>query len=195
MLRTGLRLEEQVSLTRFELPDLDPSRVHVPFWLPVRVAKGGSARWVYVPASVLRAVWDYVALERAEAVERARANGTYEELDDPLLVDDPSRPRVWVDDHWVEVAKLDPKERCRLLVRTSQGLELAMVWLREDGLPTSTKAWQGVFKDANRRCQRLGVKLRANPHKLRHSYAVITLEQLQRGLWGAKTLIHQAATP
>jgi len=181
MLRTGLRLEEQVSLTRFELPDLDPTRVHVPFWLPVAIAKGSSARWVYVPASVLQAVWDYLAFERAEAVERAQAAGVYERLDEVLLVEDPTRPRVRVGDRWVEVAKLDPRERARLLVRTPRGLEPAMLWLRDDGLPTTTRAWQGVFRDANVRCHRLGVRLRANPHKLRHSYAVVTLERLQRG--------------
>jgi len=75
MVRTGLRLAEQTSLTRFELPDLDPARVQVPFWLPEAVAKRDSARWVYVPAGVLRAVWDYVDLERAEAVERVQAAG------------------------------------------------------------------------------------------------------------------------
>jgi site-specific recombinase XerD len=181
MLRTGLRLAEQTSLTRFELPELDPTRVHVPFWLPRWVAKWGSARWVYIPASVLRAVWDYMELERAEAVERARAAGRYEHLDDALLVDDPSRPRVQVGGGRVEVAKLDPEQRARLLVATPQGLEPAMLWLREDGLPTTTKAWQGVFRDSNARCRRHGVKLRAHPHMLRHSYAVITLERLQRG--------------
>jgi site-specific recombinase XerD len=181
MLRTGLRLQEQVSLTRFELPDLDPTRVQVPFGLPLAIAKGGSARTVYVPAAVLRAVWDYVRFERAEAVERGQAAGTYERLEGALLVEDPTRPRVRVGGHWVEVAKLDPAERARLLVATPQSVEPATLWLRGDGLPTTTTAWQGVFHDANARCRRLGVKLRANPHKLRHSYAVITLERLQRG--------------
>jgi site-specific recombinase XerD len=60
-------------------------------------------------------------------------------------------------------------------------LEPAALWLDEHGRPIGTSAWQGVFRDANARCHRLGVNLRCNPHKLRHSYAVITLEQLQRG--------------
>jgi site-specific recombinase XerD len=181
MVRTGLRLTEQVSLTRFELPDLDPARVQVPFWLPEAIAKGGSSRWVYVPATVLRAVWDYLRLERAEAVGLAQAAGHYEQFDDALLVEDPTRPRVWMGGGWVEVAKLDPAERARLMVRTPQGLEPAMLWLREDGLPAATKAWQAVFKDANARCRRHGVNLTCHPHVLRHSFAVITLERLQRG--------------
>jgi site-specific recombinase XerD len=181
MLRTGLRLAEQTSLTRFELPDLDPTRMQVPFWLPRAVAKWGSERWVYVPAGVLGAVWDYLALERAEAVERAQAAGVYERLDDVLLVEDPSRPGVRIGKTWVTVAKLDPEERARLLIATPQGLEPAMLWLREDGLPTTTKAWQGVFRDASARCVGQGVRLRASPHVLRHSFAVIALERLQRG--------------
>jgi len=38
-----------------------------------------------------------------------------------------------------------------------------------------------VFADANARCRRHGVRLRCHPHMLRHSFAVITLEWLQRG--------------
>jgi hypothetical protein len=168
MVRTGLRLAEQTSLTRFELPDLEPARVQVPFWLPAAIAKCGSARWVYVPAGVLGAVWDYVELERAEAVERAQAAGRYERLDGALVVEDPSRPRVRIGRRWVGVARLDPEERARLLLRTPQGLEPAALWLRDDGLPTTTKAWQGVFTDANARCRRHGVRLRCHPHMLRH---------------------------
>jgi hypothetical protein len=181
LLRTGLRLAEQTSLTRFELPERDPARVHVPFWLPRAIAKWGSARWVYVPAGVLRAVWDYLEFERAEAVEQAQAAGRYEQFDGALLVEDPSRPRVRIGKRWVGVAKLDPEERARLLVAGPHGLEPAALWLRDDGLPTTTKAWQGVFTDANARCRRHGVRLRCHPHALRHSFAVITLERLQRG--------------
>jgi site-specific recombinase XerD len=181
MLRTGLRLTEQVSLTTLELPDLAPDRAQHPFWLPRSIAKGGSARTVYVPTSALRAVLEYVALERAEAVARAHAEGRYDRPDEALVVEDPTRPRVRIGDRWVTVAKLDPDERARLLVRTPQGLEPAALWLTEDGGPASTAAWKGMFRDANQRCRQLGVRLRCNPHKLRHSYAVITLEQLQRG--------------
>jgi hypothetical protein len=37
-----------------------------------------------------------------------------------------------------------------------------------------------MFSDANDRCRRHEVELRAHPHLLRHTYAVATLEQLQR---------------
>ena len=40
--------------------------------------------------------------------------------------------------------------------------------------------WQSMFGDANDRCRHHEVGLRAHPHLLRHTYAVVTLEQLQR---------------
>ena len=42
-------------------------------------------------------------------------------------------------------------------------------------------AWKAVFADANRRCAEAGLGLRCHPHLLRHTFAVVTLEQLQRG--------------
>jgi integrase len=42
-------------------------------------------------------------------------------------------------------------------------------------------AWKGIFRDANERCKRAGVDLTCHPHALRHTFAVVTLEQLQRG--------------
>ena len=38
-----------------------------------------------------------------------------------------------------------------------------------------------MFSDANDRCVTEGVELSAHPHLLRHTFAVVTLEQLQRG--------------
>src|SRR3989442_700853 len=61
------------------------------------------------------------------------------------------------------------------------GLDPAGFWLGEDGLALSTSTWKGVFADANVRCARAGVALRCHAHMLRHTFAVVTLEQLQRG--------------
>src|SRR6266536_2219975 len=69
-----------------------------------------------------------------------------------------------------------------LMIRTDDGgLEPAALWLNEDGMSSEPSCWQGVFKAANRRCARLGLRLHCHPHALRHSFAVITLEQLWRG--------------
>lgn len=186
MVRTGLRVSEQVSLTRFELPEPDDLRVYHPTTLPVVIAKRGSGRVIYIPRSALRAVWDYMAFERAEAVEHARARGRYETLADPLIVEDPTRPRVRRVQpdgrvRWAGVDRLGHRERARLLLRTPDGLQPAALWLDEQGMPIGVHAWKKVFATANQRCLHAGVDLRCHPHALRHTFAVVTLEQLQRG--------------
>jgi integrase len=52
--------------------------------------------------------------------------------------------------------------------------------LNQRGLPGMPGTWQSMFADANDRCRHHEVDLRAHPHILRHTYAVVTLEQLQR---------------
>ncbi|QKW54818.1 site-specific integrase [Streptomyces buecherae] len=180
-IRTGLRLAEQTSLSLFELPEMVPGLLNQRSWLPKAIAKGGSARRVYFPASALKDVWDYVDTDRAEAVEDARDAGVYERIRNPLIITDRRRPFVVVDGQRLSVAKLKHDERRRVLMDTPQGLEPAALWLNQYGLPSKPSAWQEVFKTANRRCDRLGLRLRCRPHVLRHSFAVITLEQLWRG--------------
>jgi len=44
MVRTGMRLTEQASLTAPEIPRNGGGQAYHRFWLPVAIAKGGSAR-------------------------------------------------------------------------------------------------------------------------------------------------------
>jgi integrase len=183
MVRTGMRLSEQASLTVFEVPDLGVNRAYAPTWLPSAVAKNGSGRRIYVPATVLRDVWDYIDVERQEVIELARSRGTYDDLASALVVEDPERPVVippQSDGRKRPVETLKPRQRRNLLVRRTAGLEPAALWLNQDGLPMRPRTWQSMFTAANERCARHGVVLRAHPHLLRHTYAVVTLEQLQR---------------
>ncbi|PXY17028.1 tyrosine-type recombinase/integrase [Prauserella muralis] len=184
MVRTGLRLSEQSSLSLFEVPEVDLGRAYVPTRLPVAIAKGGSGRRIYIAASVLRDVWDYIRFDRAEVVERARERGIYDRVADPLVVEDPQRaslPPRRSGGRRVAVESLGHRERRRLFIRGEDGLlEPAALWLTEDGLPVMPGTWKSMFQDANDRCVRHGVALRCHPHLLRHSFAVVTLEQLQR---------------
>ncbi|MDH6129863.1 integrase [Kitasatospora sp. GP82] len=180
MIRTGHRLEEQSALTLYEVPDHDGTRAYYDSWLPPAIAKNGSCRDIYWPDSVLRSLGDYIEIDRADAVAAAQAAGRYEQILDPLIIEDPHDPRIWSRDRWRDVADLDAEERLRLLVRTPDGLEPAMLWLGEDGMPLTLDAWKWVFREASKRCRRLGLKITCHAHALRHSFAVITLEQLQR---------------
>jgi site-specific recombinase XerD len=188
MVRTGMRLTEQGSLTVLEIPRSGGQEAYHRFWLPAAIAKGGSARWVYVPDGIARKIGEYVAADRAEVIEQARARGTYDQITSPLIIEDPGapRPRVTVRGQagstaQVPVEQLEPHERARLLVRTAGGLEPAALWLGEHGMPITVSGWKQVFATANERCERAGVAALCHPHLLRHSFAVVTLEQLQRG--------------
>src|SRR6266508_982696 len=181
MIRTGLRISEQVGLSLYELPRLVTGALNARTWLPASIAKGGSARNIYIPAGVLKDIWDYVEIERAEAVEHARICGLYEQIPDPLLIEDAARPVARIGGQRLPVSKLDHAERARLLVTTAGGWEPAALWLNESGLPGTVAGYREIFKDANRRCRRHGLAVTAHPHALRHSFAVIELEQLWRG--------------
>jgi integrase len=183
MVRTGLRLAEQSALTLFEVPDIDIDRTYVPTRLPSAIAKNGSGRRIYIPATVLRDLWDHIRFDRCELIEQAQHRGTYDRLPDKLLVTDPEDPAITPDTAGGRrrpVETLKPRHRRRLFVCGADGLEPAALWLNEQGLPMMPGSWQSMFSDANDRCQHHGVGLRAHPHLLRHTYAVVTLEQLQR---------------
>jgi integrase len=186
MVRTGMRLSEQASLALVEMPTQVGEGGFQRFWLPGAIAKYFSARWVYVPHSVVRDLAAYVELDRAEVVQEARAAGRYRSWRRPLVIEDPSRPDLVrvsgsIERRAVNLRELRPMERRRLLVETADGLEPALFWLGEGGAPLTTSTWKSVFADANQRCREQGVALACHAHLLRHGFAVVTLEQLQRG--------------
>ncbi|WP_245922395.1 site-specific integrase [Nocardia nova] len=182
MVRTGLRLAEQSALTTFEMPTDRGLGGYQRFWLPMAIAKGGSARWVYVPESLVAEAISYAEIDRAEVIGQARAAGRYRRWRRPFVVEDPDRPIArGPDGGRVKVAQMDPMERLRLLVDGPDGVEPAVFWLTENGEPMTRSGWKGVFRDANRRCGNHRVRVWVHAHTLRHSFAVVTLEQLHRG--------------
>ena len=185
MVRTGLRLSEQAALTVFEVPLERGLGGYQRFWLPTAIAKGASARWVYVPESVIADLMSYMLVDRAEVIERAREAGRYERWPAPLIVPDPSKPIAVRTDAGtrvrIKVHDLTAEERRTLLVDGPNGLEPAAFWLSEFGTPIAVSTWKDLFTTANKRCQIAGVSLSAHAHLLRHTFAVVTLEQLQRG--------------
>jgi integrase len=181
MIRSGMRLCEQTSLSLFEVPHPAPGIVNARSWLPATIAKYGSARTIYFTHSDLAALYEYIEEERAEAIELARDQGVYERIRNPLVITDISRPLVDVGGRRLGVDQLGHAERRRLLIDTPDGLEPAALWLNEHGLPSARSCWQAVFTTANQRCARVGLDVTSHAHQLRHSFAVITLELLMRG--------------
>lgn len=185
--RTGLRLEEQASRLITEVPTGPGPAGYSKSWLPKAIAKRNSARWIYEPASVRRDLTAYASEDRRWVIEEARAAGRYDKIRRPIVIFDPHRPHLAQYTSGinrggkVDIRLLDPRERQRLLIDTEDGLEPAMFWLGEGGMPLSLSTWKDMFTDANRRCEEQGLDLHAHAHLLRHTFAVITLEQLQRG--------------
>ncbi len=113
--------------------------------------------------------------------------GAYDTVGGTLVIEDPGAgPRAVArrpgeGGAGVRLERLTPAERARLLVRTPGGLEPAVLWLGEHGMPVSLSGWKDIFRTASARCHRAGVPVTCHPHMLRHTFAVATLEQLQRG--------------
>jgi site-specific recombinase XerD len=167
--RTGLRLTELSGWAVEELPDRVPGSRFLRAPLAPALAKGGVGRDVYFPIEVLDAVENYVRWERRAAVDQARDRGTYNGTGWTVLRS--SR----------ELRQLSYEERRTALREGPDGLEPVSLWVTERGLPASRSLWREVFRAANARCQAAGLSVRCHPHALRHSFSVITLEQLQRG--------------
>jgi len=182
MVRTGMRLTEQASLSVFEIPTIREQSGYHRFWLPEAIAKSGSDRWVYIPSAILRDLHAYMDLDRRTVIARAQAQGRYKRAgQDYLVLDDRRMTTSNLAEESARLSQLTPMERQRLLVAGPNGLEPASLWLTEDGAPMSVSSWKDIFRQANLRCEKHGVSLHAHAHMLRHSFAVLTLEQLQRG--------------
>ena len=181
MVRTGLRVSEQAALTVFEMPSDSTMVGYARFWLPASIAKGNSARWVSVPGAVIAELNAYVAVDRPAVVAAAQSRSVYRRLQHPFVVEDRSRAIAMSVSGPVKLAHLSGAERRRLLIEGANGLEPASFWLGEHGEPLSVDAWKKMFADANDRCEAQGLEVRAHAHMLRHTFAVVTLEQLQRG--------------
>ncbi|WP_369008422.1 tyrosine-type recombinase/integrase [Corynebacterium glyciniphilum] len=187
MVRTGLRLTEQSSLITPEIPSDSGKHGYERFRLPGAIAKGGSARWIYIPTKVLRSLLGYINIDRRACVKQAQKKGTYDNVATRYIYIAEHRKTSTVHSKRTNeicnarISQLSTEERQRLMVEGPDGWEPASLWLTEAGLPMSSSTWQDIFHTANRRCAKHGVDARAHPHKLRHTFAVLTLEQLQRG--------------
>ncbi|MEW2135553.1 hypothetical protein AB0892_02895 [Streptomyces sp. NPDC005409] len=156
----------------------------------------------------------YVQSERAWSVRRAQAAGRYDRLTTMRLVTSVTRgikPKVeWVDVNGVvggqELSLLGWRERRRLSLEGPDGPEPTWLWLTEQGLPMEPDRWNGVFRNANLRCEDVllneeerkvdrrfrlanvrGKSPYATPHAARHSvalYMLILLNELFEARYG-----------
>ena len=86
------------------------------------------------------------------------------------------------------LSELTVRERMLLFTEGPKGLEPLWLWLNEQGMPFGVHSWEGVFRAANERCERvltppgrIGLDPHqvfapyATPHSARHSFALYML--------------------
>ena len=178
-LSTGLRLAEFTHLLPWEVPVLPPSPtiVPVPFPVPAGITKGRKHRVTWTSYEALAGLHDYLQLDRAAAADGSgwRPPARWGE---PLLVTDPDARGGRVNGIRRPWAVLTPAERRRLVAPDGGSCLLAV---KNDGGPFT--AWATVFE---RTSDRLRARFEprfphVNPHRLRHSFSMRTLEYLVTG--------------
>ncbi|MFF0626733.1 integrase [Streptomyces sp. NPDC004296] len=186
MYSTGLRRREAGTLLNVELPAIG-ARNYYPGKVGQEVAKR-AGHYFYVSHSALQSVHGYRNGLRSLAVRRAQQRGRYEHVPGQRVVRKVTRRGkvLWTEsDGRAGEASLDTlgaEDRALLYVRTEDGLEPAMLWLTESGMPLQYKDWTKIFERASDRCERLGLEVYATPHMLRHSMALRMLGTLHNAL-------------
>lgn len=183
---TGLRRRESGTLLTAELPALGDRRYYAGNVAKAVAKRAG--RFFYASHGALQGVETYRITTRAQAVRRAQHRGLYEQIEGRRIVEEVSRRGLV---RWTETSgqggrahldTLTDRQRLLLFVRGEDGLEPAMVWLAESGLPMRYRGWSKVFERASDRCQAHDLGVWATPHMLRHSMALRVLLALNRAL-------------
>ncbi|MFJ9005424.1 tyrosine-type recombinase/integrase [Streptomyces canus] len=183
---SGLRRRELGTLLVAELPAAE-RRIYCSGWVGKAVAKR-SGRYFYVSQAALQRAELYQLSTRTAAIRRAQRRGLYERLKEYQVLRDITRARKarWSDERGrtfeTHVNNLTVRQRMSMFVEGPDGLEPAMLWLTESGMPMAYRSWTKVFERASERCARAGLKVYATPHMLRHSMALRMLLRLHHAL-------------
>jgi site-specific recombinase XerD len=180
-LATGLRFQEFTYLLVWEVPPLPPAptRLPIPFPVPAGVAKGSRYRTTWISYEALAAVHRYVELDRAVVATGSRWQPPAR-CGPRLVVSDADASGGRVDRRRVRWHALRPAERLRLV---GAGGGSPLLALRAGGAPFT--AWHTVFTRASARIRRRFEPRfpDAHPHRLRHSFAMSTMEHLVGGYY------------
>jgi len=178
-LATGLRLAEFTNLLAVEIPALpsQPTVMPIPFPVPAGVTKGRKFRTTWVSYAALADVHHYLDLDRAAAVAGSGWSPT-PRRGPALVVSDPDGRGGRINGVRRPWGSLTPAERRRLV---GPGGGSCLVAVTSTGAPFS--AWSTVFERTSDRIRaRFEPRFpHVNPHRLRHSFAMSTLEFLVAG--------------
>lgn len=178
-LATGLRLAEFSSLLAVEIPALPPrpTALPIPFPVPAGVTKGRKFRTTWVSYEALAAVHHYLELERAAAVAGSGWLPS-PRRGPPLMVSDLDERGGRINGVRRPWGSLTPAERRRLVAPSGGSCLMAVT---SAGAPFT--AWSTVFERTSDRIRaRFEPRFpHVHPHRLRHSFAMQTLEFLVAG--------------
>jgi site-specific recombinase XerD len=176
---SGLRRREFMHLLVYEVPGLPARRSDVPVLFPVGhgVAKGSKQRTSWIDYDVLARVHDYINLERVAAVH---GSGWRPLAGEPLVVTEPDWEGGRINGVRRSWRTLTAVERLQLVASDGGSCLLAV---QADGSPFVD--WPTVFRRTSRRVrERFEPRFPlVHPHRLRHSFAIHTLEKLVSGYY------------
>lgn len=175
-LASGLRRQEFTCLLVYEVPPLPSRRTELPilFPLPRALTKGQKPRTTWIDYQTLADVHHYMALERNAAAANSGWMPTAK-LGKPLHVEQPDWEGAHINGVRRSWQTLTPTERLRLISPEGQTCLLAV---QSTGKPFI--AWPSVFTRTSQRIReafepRFPI---VSPHRLRHTFAMQTLERL-----------------
>ena len=178
-LATGLRLQEFSYLLAYEVPPLPPKPTDapIPFPVPAGVTKGRKFRTTWISYEALASVHGYLALDRAAAADGSQWRPP-RGWGEPLRVTEPGPRGGRVNGVRRPWDLLTPGERRRLV---ASGGGSCLIAVRADGGPFT--AWPAVFERTADRIRSTSEPRfpHVNPHRLRHTFAIQTLERLVSG--------------
>lgn len=178
-LSTGLRLQEFSYLLPWEIPALPPSPtgVPVPFPVPAGVTKGRKLRTTWISYEALVGLHDYLQLDRVATT----AGSPWRPPDrwgEPLAVTEPDARGGRINGIRRSWDSLTPTERRRL---TDPDGGCCLLAVKNGGGPFT--AWSTIFERTSDRIRaRFEPRFpHVNPHRLRHTFSMRTLEYLVTG--------------
>ncbi|MGY6657647.1 hypothetical protein ACXIZN_36350 [Amycolatopsis sp. TRM77291] len=176
---SGLRRQEFTYLLVYEVPPLPQRRSPVPVLFPLGrgLTKGSKPRTTWIDYDDLAEVWQYIELERAVAAEGFQWRPP-RKLGESLCVENPDWEGARINGVRRPWRVLSPNERLRLVSPEGGSCLLA---LQSTGAPFVD--WATVFR---RTSERIRARFEprfpiVSPHRLRHTFAMSTLERLVSG--------------
>jgi len=189
-LATGLRLQEFTWLLAAEIPALPaaPCSAPLPFPVPEGIAKGRKQRTTWISYEALAEVHRYLDLNRPLAL----SGSSWQPAGERLVVTGTGPDGGRVNGTRVRWAQLRPAERARLTGPDGGSMLLAV---RVDGGPFT--AWSSVFTRTSQRVRDWYEPRfpHVYPHRLRHTFAVQTLERLVSGHYARAAQLAADAGP